>query len=427
MLATKPISTTLTLIFITIFWGLLAALLHPDWRSGHVGLRFGLGPRLFAISLNRRQYSFHLIPTGVLVQMSRMPPLRAILLPALALLIIAVGTIVLAICAAPYGNGRWLLELRRDSALGPAFAEIRPGTILTRINGRQVWSPNEVSEALIPGDLTAEVFDPESGRATAIKIDGDSSQIGTAILKAIRKRPLVEIREIDPRKLAANSGLRPGYILIAVDGHPVESGFELPIHREHGTSYAEITVLKPGPSLFKTHLRLRSEKNVPTDLGMTCWTYSGLQDRVPVSARKVLLVFQSAARHAWGQWSSARWSFPLDSTFPAVNGANLCLAILAGTLTLTFVPLAVVGHEKHLRILQPCIALLTLARPDFAWVGLALIAIFLLQRGASGITRMVTAAVALSALHCSPLATGAFAGISFALVSSNLLPLQWYM
>ena len=126
---------------------------------------------------------------------------------------------------APHDSGALVLEVNSDSS-----SRLRPGDVITAVDGEPVSSADE---------LSAAVGEPELGQGYTFNVVRGSHRfrlgevlsptvyVGVEVKEVPGQDPGVLVKSIDPDGPAASSELEPDDVVTAVDGTPVSKVPEL--------------------------------------------------------------------------------------------------------------------------------------------------------------------------------------------------------
>ena len=212
---------------------------------------FGFGPRLFGFRRGETDYRFSLIPFGGYVKMTgeqaadegaALDPRSVLAKPRWQRLLIAfAGPAMNIVLAVGLLTGLYMVRYQKLSPadLEPVIggvlpdspaekAGIRAGDRIVKLDGKSnpTWedvSLREDSGAYQPLQVTVE-REGRTFETTVTPTLSDQSGVGTA---GWFKRGEVELRSVEAGMPAEKAGLKPGDIIVSVNGQPIESTVKL--------------------------------------------------------------------------------------------------------------------------------------------------------------------------------------------------------
>jgi hypothetical protein len=322
---------------------------------------------------------------------------------------IAVVTVFVALGFPSEENGHCLLQILDPLHLGPSFKNIQPGTIVLAVDGKLIHTRREAAVTLQQGAHVVEFVSP--GEQTLVRTRVESANVSDEIWNAaIRTIPYIEVYQTEPQKAAANAGLKPGYILLLLNGQPFATGLELIPSLSAGNKTVRITALKPGPALFNAEVSTQADS-----IGLTLAIWPSRDQNPSASWRgKVIRVAAESLRSGWRSWLGGA---PLDFDIPGNHGLALVLNIALAVMVTS--PFFLLTNAAGVNVLTGLGMILTLSRPHFFWYGLAFIVVAFLQRRSELSTRILTGMVVIWIFHLAPMGMGMFSGIALAAAKLN--------
>jgi regulator of sigma E protease len=115
--------------------------------------------------------------------------------------------------------------------LVPAGAEalktLRPGSVITAINGRRVSSWNEIEQGIIEASEPSVRVELADGSGVEVPLHPDALEARLKASQAIQPYREAIIGEVLPGRPAAHAGLAKGDTILAVDGQPIGQWYDL--------------------------------------------------------------------------------------------------------------------------------------------------------------------------------------------------------
>lgn len=375
-----------TILAFTIVFGILV-FVH---ELGHfvtaklVGVRvevfsFGYGKRLFGVRKGGTDYRVSLIPMGGYVKMlgegmfEKDRPLAPDDLMAkprwqrflimvmgavmnIALAVVLVSVINMAGTTVPaYQDERpvigWI-----DEGSPAASADLRPGDLITAVNGRNVgtWTDVELAVGSRPDRLVTVTVERD-GRIVPVEFRTEEVTRFFIGYAGFRPRTHPELQMISPRSAAEAAGLRTGDVITAIDGEPVYYHQFVDAVSARPDSELRFTVRRGGLTLeIPVTPRRVSGAGVigatlqPESVRKQYGFFKAVGESVRENARNVTLIFrflrdlftgEASTRHLGGPLEIANYSYAaLRMGWLALTSWIALISLQLGVLNLLPIP-----------------------------------------------------------------------------------------